>query len=727
VRVTSFPGAIASYVSIARDDVAQNPMPPRFRTHDGAPWKTGTSGGLRAIQDALGSWREIDLSFGDLRPSHCGAVGDGVTLDDTAMALFFTTCETERIPIVLDPGKVYRVSSTFNAKIRTPFYGNGSWFVVPNNGQTNTVFDVYYFDEDLTTYTLAEVNAWTGVKQGSMKVPQLGPGLCVTLGTPDKVFCPRGDGSGGLYLGETFETAWDDGSMADCLYEAWPGFPLTAVSIAQSVKVREQLVIDGLRIHYDTGSGTSNKAVRTVRPYTTFKNCEIYVASADIQQGFVVQNAIGTRFERCFIYGTGVTTTTNYGINHAYGRRTTIVDCDITNCRRAVDHHGGSDTEIYGGYYQGIGGHWVRNLRVYGATISQSPQTGVCVACSGSDYSSYGTTYNVFAIPTASTIKTLFNIRSDYPEFDGAITIDGGEINIYDDVTNGSVVFKLISTIDLVTFDYGRALEHPKFINFTPSIVRQRGPGDSNIYIIEAGANKINANVPNAVNVGGRINIAPGAVILDGPETRAGGEPKLVLSFIRGEGQGGDYRQVEISGMSVPIHVFAAPVSAAVGGGVGRYDIHVVDCKDATNVYHMRYGCVRQSGFTGCSPLATFSRIGAATAVGDEFQFPALLRSVSRTDTSGTINVEYGVDGTFINWNSSTVLTGNLTVVIKLPSATGIMEGARFLINAPGNLAGYTFTVTDGVSSRNLTANQTIDRQAYLSNLTWAIVGVYDT
>ncbi len=712
---------------VFRADIATSfSLPDFFRTYDNAPWRIGTSAGLRAIQDGNGTWYEIDVSFKELRPSWFGAVG--TANDDAVLTAFFAACTTYRIQATLDYGVVYTVTSTFHADLYTNMEFNSSRIELPNNGQPQSVIDVLSFPEDVTDYTLAQVNTWTNVKKGSLKIPELaipvgGYGVCVTLGTTDKVFIPRADGSGGVYLGETFDVVGVDGSLADTLYEDWPVFPLTGLAVARAKIIRPPLTINGLDIRYTTGSGESNRCMIITRPNTIIKGAAIHVKSGLLDQGIVI-----THCSNCYInariYGLWNTpATTNYGVNTGYSRRLRLDNCNFSKCRRGVDHHGGSDTLITGGSIQGHGGHWCRNLRVHGATIFQNPSTGRCLDMSGGDYEAVNCTWNLYGINTASANKGLFALRSDLPEFDGRFIIRGGTINIYDDKLDGSVVFQLLVLNIFGSFDYGRNIKTPSYIEFTPGIIHQHGVGDSLISICNLGSATTALAVPNNIVMGGRVLIEPGEIILDGPVTRAG-QPKVSLSFIKGETQVGNYVNVLVKNISIPIFIFAAPQSAAVSGTAGRFDIRVENCKATTSIYHMRYGCVRKCGFVNCSSLSTLSRTGAVNPIGDEQVFPALKKFLPRADTTGTVTFTYGVDGTFFAWNATVTLTGNLTVTINDPTSED-MDDVVVKVRAPGSLGGHTFTVQNSSGSLvvQLTAGQTVDFVGALGN-TWAKAGI---
>lgn len=93
--------AVATGLHITRAQIPSVPvLLPRFTISgnttpgdlgSGATYKLGTSGGPRAIQDALGTWFELDLSGGWGRLGWFGAVGNGVADDDAAVQLAMNT------------------------------------------------------------------------------------------------------------------------------------------------------------------------------------------------------------------------------------------------------------------------------------------------------------------------------------------------------------------------------------------------------------------------------------------------------------------------------------------------------------------------------------------------------------------------------------------------------------------------------------------------------------
>jgi hypothetical protein len=100
------------------------------------------------------------------------------------------------------------------------------------------------------------------------------------------------------------------------------------------------------------------------------------------------------------------------------------------------------------------------------------------------------------------------------------------------------------------------------------------------------------------------------------------------------------------------------------------------------------YEVTVDSGSTAASTLTSgsyiFNPFRGATRIG-----------LSRGDTTGTFTLVYGTDASFQRWAGGTTLTGNVTV--NLSTAIVPPDGASFLVQAPGNLGGFTFIV-NGVS-----------------------------
>ncbi len=114
-------------------------------------------------------------------------------------------------------------------------------------------------------------------------------------------------------------------------------------------------------------------------------------------------------------------------------------------------------------------------------------------------------------------------------------------------------------------------------------------------------------------------------------------------------------------------------------------DYTVLEANSSTRNY---YEVVNETGATAASTIKPgsyiFNPFRGATKIG-----------AGRPETTGTVTLVYGTDACFNRWAGGATLTGNLTV--NLSTAIVPPDGASFLVQSPGNLGGFTFTV-NGVS-----------------------------
>ena len=70
--------------------------------------------------------KNLGVQYGGITPEHYGAKGDGVTDDYEPLAFAIQEAQTNNVPVVLSPGKVYAISDDLQVTARIQIYGNGA-------------------------------------------------------------------------------------------------------------------------------------------------------------------------------------------------------------------------------------------------------------------------------------------------------------------------------------------------------------------------------------------------------------------------------------------------------------------------------------------------------------------------------------------------------------------------------------------------------------------------
>lgn len=86
--------------------------------------RAASGGGPGAVQDSTGAWFQIDVEAPGCGPHWFGAVGDGTTVDTTALSACATACAGNVINFL--PGKTYKISSTISIPANTVLLGYGA-------------------------------------------------------------------------------------------------------------------------------------------------------------------------------------------------------------------------------------------------------------------------------------------------------------------------------------------------------------------------------------------------------------------------------------------------------------------------------------------------------------------------------------------------------------------------------------------------------------------------
>lgn len=86
--------------------------------------RAASGGGPGAVQDSTGAWFQIDVEAPGCGPHWFGAVGDGTTVDTTALSACATACAGNVINFL--PGKNYKIGSTISIPANTVLIGYGA-------------------------------------------------------------------------------------------------------------------------------------------------------------------------------------------------------------------------------------------------------------------------------------------------------------------------------------------------------------------------------------------------------------------------------------------------------------------------------------------------------------------------------------------------------------------------------------------------------------------------
>lgn len=508
-------------------------------------------------------------------------------------------------------GSSYNVSSSTNVALRTPYTGNGARFVVPNNGQSAAVFSIESFAEDIETVSIETANTWTGLYEGSKRIPELvDRDWAYFFTSTDAVIINRA-GGGSLSVGEAFSVVSDDGHISVPLVRDYTS-PFTNINCARR-KIRETITIDGLIVEYLDGGGETNRAVQINRPNTTLRNCHVFVSSGRLQQGFVSIGTVGTVYERCSASGLQVNVT-NYGFNSNYCASLKYVDCWASQCRRDIDAHAGKDIVIEGGIFpDGVGAHWANGLYVTGAEIgaftSASPNV---ITVSGSDVVATDCTLYL------SIRGAAISMRADAPELAGVVAIKGGTV-IIDDMDD-QITSGFVSLVDLgasANYDAGRPVRRPSRLVVAPDRVVQLGASSDNvIYLASIGTAQSVAQFPQDVVFNGSVEVDVGSFDLAGGSSLPSGAARCQVNLIKPETATGPGMMVRVK--NVPkLTLFANPANADADQPDGRYDLTIENVPEVSNLI-VRYGAIRRASFWNVNLESTLTKTGAVPALGDE-------------------------------------------------------------------------------------------------------------
>jgi hypothetical protein len=637
-----------------------------------------------------GGWWEIAESR--ITPAMAGARGDNTTTDDASLLVWAAACNALGAKAVGEPGKIHRCTSTCVIALTVPYEGNGAEFTVPNDGQSNHLFGFDSIAADIEVVSLATLNACTGLKKGSNRIPELTDGnWAYWFMSTDDVFMRRGDtpgGSTGQAYGEAFVVTDNLGFLAAPLVRTY-ATPFTNLTCYRR-KLRQFMKVEGLRIRFIAGSSdTANRMLMVKRPRTVFEDCHLINESGDnVQQGYVCNETAFVYFNRCTIFGLEEIAQ-QYGFNFGYSTLCYVDECTGGQCRRNLDGTGATYINVDKCVFpNGVGGHWMDNLTVQKSVLGHRDiANSHCIHYSGSNVMAIDCHFHLSGGAGGAGYPTqALNMRSDLPEISGYAIIRGGSVTIYDEDDTISSGAPTVMKFDgfYSPCDYGRTLEQPSYIECTPDIIIQKGAASTNsIYVVALGCPIAAANIPNDIELNGRTLIRPGKVILEAGDLN-GSDPRLIVSAYHSEQSIGDGMDIEVYNIEAP-YMFVAPFNAASSQAAGRYNV-LVEGAGPLARYELRYGGCKIGRLRRCAqvPAAMFNRVASVAALKDEAidfedfgsQHKGLCINpfggiVQRGSCITVADGAYGPDG-WVGLNE----TGDLTSA----SATNVADGLPFMM-----------------------------------------------
>lgn len=221
--------------------------------------------------------------------------------------------------------------------------------------------------------------------------------------------------------------------------------------------------VSGLRVTIvgDARTTPTQSKVFVNRSNVTINDLEVYNLSS-VEQGLpvVVRNSSNVEFNRPKISGF-YHSAGGYGIMAVHTADVRVRDADISEVRHAISGQKNKALQITGGKYEGgIDDHWTYGMSVSGVTsIVRSEQPDI------SHIHTAG--HGDVTVRDCTLIggMSVMSIRSDTPELDGAVRLEG--INWRTDVTDSTLYGIRYYSTNLPAYDYGRPyLWAPHLVSF---------------------------------------------------------------------------------------------------------------------------------------------------------------------------------------------------------------------------------------------------------------------
>jgi hypothetical protein len=587
-------------------------------------------------------------SGGTITPELFGAVGDGVADDSAAIYALLAHCAATGTKFVGTPGAVYRLADGFTGYIRTEFDGNGCQFIGTNAGQSTDVplFVVESLEADIETVSLETLNGWAAsLYSGSKKIPELAgqSGWSYAFEYFGQDMLVNVNGVHDIPVGEAFEVIDNLGNLNKEIVGRFtmpfsgtypPGWVIVlgepavtgdAPFLGYRRRIRNRMVVKDLFVRIAAPAvgavNHRNKVVITRRPHTTMVGCVVTNESpvhadwrhCQIDTCFSVSFTTTVTYENCRAERTDATADQSgsgcYGFHIEYADSITYRNCTEGQNRRGLDAIGGANIVIDGGSYpDGVGGHWIDGLHIYGRPYlaTQHPTNLNVIHVSGSDVNVESAIINVTSVTGA-----VFRARQDRPEVRGICRLGPGVEITIDNTTDpiGEVNKEMMGfTIPAFAVDPGRDLWLPTIIDFTPGLIRQIGAtSDNKIYLVVMPERTSAQVFARPIHMPAEINVEPRGVLLEGGNS-VGATSRMVLWLNKADTSVGDPCRVRVNGLRrLQINNTAGSTSADTA--VGRYDVELRNLAEAGTIVALP-GIVRRLYLENCHENMTLTLTG---------------------------------------------------------------------------------------------------------------------
>ena len=522
-RIDNLEGTVKVYIGDAP------PAEPKI----GQMWWQSSSGATFIYYYDGNSYQWVDITGsgagGDTRVNvrQFGAVMDGATDDTGAIQACADYCRDNNLTVHIPDGLSVVTSVTFYGAVAASPH---AVFLSANDAAlTDPVIRVGARPEDIQDIPLATVNAWTGIVKGSTQHADFAPYYNKTVtwySNDERTLIRRGEPTQ-LTLQDVIRVHDPDGSFYPPILTT-KAIPW-ASAWAKAITHREQIVVTLPTVRFTSGVGERATGVVISRPNTTVMCSAIEnLSSAPIQQGFSTEDATEVTFVSCSVTGLRENVT-NYGWNHGRAAAITHLNCNEMYCRRGLDAHMSKLIRVIGGSYpDGVGGHWVNDLRVSGGAYIASDAPGSApIYASGGNVSVHGCTIKMRGDQTI-----MFGIRSDLMELTGAMRVDDCDIEI--DCNTSPATDRILLSINATTttHDWGRLVEMPNYISLTGNRIRQLNASfTGKLHIMKVFTDSMVP--PLGMKAGGDVYIARNQWDMDATPLVSPTVPRLIITALK--------------------------------------------------------------------------------------------------------------------------------------------------------------------------------------------------
>jgi hypothetical protein len=440
----------------------------------------------------------------------------------------------------------------------------------------------------------------------------------------------RSTGAFDIPKGEAFEVVDKLGNLSKAIVGSYT-MPFDGLGgfIAVRRRIRHPMVVKDLHVRLiDIPGYTYHRkmVILTQRPHTRMLGCVVRNETPyTVDRGFKQAYTTTLVYENCYAWGMDPTHTQpgNYGYAGEFCDNVVFRNCSEGECRRGLDTVNASNYAVDGGVWpDGIGGHWIEGLHVYGKAFlsCQHPTNQYPVLVSGSNVNIESAHIHMPLIADAA-----FQMRGDYPELTGIARL-GPDVDITIDETGDPLLpttqrIRTIMNFPVGVYDTLRNVALPSIIDCMPGMIRQVGGASDNFIALVVTPNVTAAQFPRTIRMPVEINIEPRAMVLAGSYAVTGGAtPQRVLVFLYKSETSVD----AVSGYSCRVRIDrirrflfnAGATAAAAALTTGRYDVEIRNVSDVESNINLTRGGVRRAVLERVNPSITFTTSG--TALGDE-------------------------------------------------------------------------------------------------------------